>query len=75
MPKLSTKPLNGPALYRVAVRANVSPSTVTRYLDGVSVAENNRRAIVAALRAEGFAHLIPTAPPPPPPAQEPATAA
>ena len=74
MPKLSTRSLRGSALYRVAARANVSPSTVTRCLDGLSVVENNRRAILAALRAEGFAHLIPTTPPPPP-AQETATAA
>ncbi len=75
MPKPSTKPLHGAPLYRTAARANVSPSTVTRMLDGAPVAENNRRAIAAALRAEGFAHLIPTAPPPPPPASEDRSAA
>jgi len=70
----STAPLSGSPLYRIAARANVSPATVTRMLRGRSVVENNRRAIVEALTAEGFAHLIPT-PPPAPPSQEPATAA
>ena len=62
MAKRSTRPLSGPSLYRVAGRANVSPATVTRCLDGLAMVENNRRAIVEALRAEGLAHLIPAEP-------------
>ena len=46
-------------LRRVAVAADVDPRTVARVVAGEPVQRANRAAVLAALRAEGFAHLIP----------------
>lgn len=59
-------------LRRIAVAADVDPRTVARVVAGARVLRAHRVAVLAALTAEGFAHLIPTTPPPPP---ETATAA
>lgn len=50
-------------LRRVAVTADVDPRTVARVVAGnEKVKRVCRAAVVAALRAHGFAHLIPTEP-------------
>lgn len=57
-------------LRRVAVRADVDPRTVARFVAGESVKRASKAQVIAALRAEGLAEMIPA-----PPAQEPLTAA
>lgn len=72
---MNTPRLNAHDLRRIAVAADVDPRTVARVVAGEPVQRANRAAVLSALRAEGFAHFIPTTPPPPPPANEDRTAA
>lgn len=72
---MNTPRLAAHDLRRVAVTADADPRTVARVVAGERVQRVTLARVLAALRAEGFAHLIPTPPPPPPASQEPPVAA